>query len=292
MEGQDNPEVEHDEGEVSSGASHVAHLVLEKAHSGEILARAAQLAYYLLFALFPTLIFIAILISIQPLPHLFEDLLGYFQRVLPTQSFILVKSTLEASAGARPGELFGLSLIIVIWAASSGMEALITSLNVAYEARSSRGIVKERLLAILLTLCLGGLTIVALSMLFVGGSIGNQIARSFGFGETFDVVWAIARWLISAACLLFGLDLLYYFAPNVEQKWKWVTPGAVIAILLWYAISLTLRFYVGRISDYSAIYGVLGGVMVLMLWLYFTSLSILLGGVINGTLNHVRSERM
>jgi membrane protein len=290
MEGRNNPAVEHDEEKASPGASYWANLVLEKAISSEILARAAQLAYYLLFALFPTLIFIAIVLSFQPLPHLFDDLLDYFQRVLPPQSFKLVKSTLEASAGARPHELFGLSLIIVIWAASSGMEALITALNVAYEARSSRGLLKERLLAILLTLCLGGLTLVALSMLFFGGTIGNRISRAYGFGETFEAIWGLARWAISAGCLLFGLDLLYYFAPNVEQKWKWITPGAVIAILFWFAISITLRFYVARISDYSAIYGALGGVMVLMLWLYFTSLSILLGGVINGTLNHVKRD--
>ena len=290
MKGHDNPAVEHDEPEVSAGASYWTHLVLEKAYSAEILARSAQLAYYLLFALFPTLIFIAILVSVQPLPHLFEDLLDYFQRVLPPQSFMLVKSTLEASAGAKPQELFGLSLIIVIWAASSGMEALITSLNVAYEARSSRGLLKERLLAILLTVSLSGLTLAALSMLFFGGAIGDRISRSYGFGETFQTIWGLARWPISAACLLFGLDLLYYFAPNVEQKWKWVTPGAIVAILLWFAISLTLRFYVSRISDYSAIYGALGGVMVLMMWLYFTSLAILLGGVINGTLDHVKRD--
>ena len=145
------------------------------------------------------------------------------------------------------------------------MEALITSLNVAYEASASRGILKERLLAILLTLCLGVLTLLALSMLFFGESIGNQIARSYGFGETFEVAWTLARWPIAAACQLFALDLLYYFAPNVKQKWNWVTPGAAIAILLSFAISLILKFWVSRISDYSAIYGALGGVMVLML---------------------------
>ena len=271
--------------ETHHGFSYTAHLVLERADSSEILARAAQLAYYLMFALFPTLIFIAILLSIEPMPDIFETLLDYLQRVLPPQTFAILKSTIEHSAGNHPKGLVSLSIIVVIWAASSGMEAMISALNAAYEVKSSRGILKERLMAILLTFALGILTAITLTIAFFGESIGNFLSIHYGFGRTFERIWTVLRWPLASLFLLMMLDLLYFFGPNIRQKWRWITPGAVVAVGLWFLISITIRFWVSTISDYSAIYGALGAVMVLMMWLYFTSLAILLGGVINATLN-------
>ena len=189
----------------SHGFGYTARLVLERANSSEIMSRAAQLAYYLLFALFPTLIFIAVLVSIQPLPNLFENLMDYFQRVLPPQTFSIVKTTLENAAGSRPKGLLSLSLIIVIWAASSGMEALISALNAAYEVPASRGLLKERLLAIMLTFALGILTSLTLITSFFGETIGNQISMAYGFGGTFERIWGMLRWPIafwSSSCFL------------------------------------------------------------------------------------------
>jgi len=267
------------------GFSYTAHLVLERAQSAEIPARAAQLAYYLLFALFPSLIFIAILVGIQPLPNVFETLMDYLQRVLPPQTFAILKTTIENSAGSHPKGLLSLSIILVIWAASSGMEAMITALNAAYKVNASRGLLLERLTAILLTFALAILTAITLTLSFFGESIGNMLSTAYGFGGTFERVWTVLRWPLASLFLLILVDLLYFFGPNVKQKWRWITPGAIVAVGLWFLISLTIRFWVSTISDYSAVYGALGSVMVLMLWLYFTSLAILLGGVINATLN-------
>ena len=261
--------------------------MLERAHSSEILARAAQLAYYLLFALFPTLIFIAILMQVQPLPNVFETLFVYLQRVLPPQTFGILKTTIDRSAGSHPKGLLSLSVVVMIWAASSGMEAMITSLNAAYAVSESRGLLKERLMAILLTFALAILTALTLTLSFFGEFIGNMLSISYGFGGTFEKVWTVLRWPLASLFLLMMLDLLYFFGPNIKQRWRWITPGAVIALGLWFLISLTIRFWVSTISDYSAIYGTLGAVMVLMLWLYFTSLAILFGGVINATLNRI-----
>lgn len=269
----------------SRGWSGLLHQVVDKAIACDVPGRAAQLAYYLLFALFPTLIFVALLISALPVPRLFEDLLDYFARVLPSPAFTVVSGALEQASGAQPRGLLSLSFLATIWASSSGMEAVIVSLNAAYHVRESRRWWRERLLAILLTLGLTIFIIVALVIVFFGGTIADYAARVYEFGEGARLFWHVAQWPIAAGFVLFGLDLIYYFAPNLKQEWKWVTPGASVAVVLWLAISLGLRFYLTRYSNLTITYGALGSFMVLMLWLYFASATILLGGVINGVLN-------
>jgi len=266
------------------GWAELIRVIFENAQEYEIPGRAAQLAYYLLFSLFPTLLFITLLISILPMPSLLDDLLNYCQRALPPQVFSMVQAALQQAADNRPHGLLSISLLATIWAASSGMEAVITSLNVTYQVRASRGWWRERLMAIALTLGLSSFTLLALSIIFFGGSITNYIAGTYGFGGTFRSFWQIAQWPVAAAFVLFGLDLIYYFAPNIKQRWRWVTPGGSIAVVLWLLISYGFRIYVTRYSRFNVTYGALGSFMVLMLWLYLSSVTILLGGVINGVL--------
>lgn len=272
-------------GPAKPGTVQVAQLVFGKMQTYEIFGRAAQLAYYLLFALFPTLIFLALLISALPFPTLLDQLLDYFQRILPPQAFVIVRAILAPDTiSQRPG-LLSLSLLATIWAASSGMEAIISSLNTAYQAGSHRSWWKERILAIALTVGLATFILMALVIVFFEGTITNHIAEVYGFGSAFRTFGTLAQWPIAAAFVLMGLDLIYYFAPNISQRWRWVTPGASIAVILWLLISFGFRVYVTRYANFSATYGTLGSFMVLMLWLYLTSATILLGGVINGVYN-------
>ncbi|MEP7271426.1 MAG: YihY/virulence factor BrkB family protein [Acidobacteriota bacterium] len=274
-------------GNQGESTGRIVQLILEKAQTCDVLGRAAQLAYYLLFALFPTLIFVAVLVSALPMPRLFDELLTYIEGVLPPQAFGIIRGALEQTGAGRAGGLLSISLLATIWAASSGMEAIVASLNAAYQARSSRGWWRERLLAILLTLGLASFVILALAIVFFGGAITNQIARINDYGPAFLLFWHMAQWPIAAGFVLFGLDLIYYFAPNIRQRWRWVTMGAAVAVVLWLMISIALRLYLTRYSNFNVAYGALGSFMVLMLWLYLTSATILLGGVINGVLNNL-----
>ncbi len=269
----------------------IVHLIIEKAEACDVLGRAAQLAYYLLFSLFPTLIFVAVLVSALPMPRLFDELLTYFEGVLPPQAFGIVRSTLEQTGSRQTGSLLSISLLATVWASSSGMEAIIASLNAAYHVRSSRGWWRERLLAIGLTLGLATFVMLALVIVFFGGAITNQVARVYGLGPTARIFWHVAQWPLAAVFVLFGLDLIYYFAPNVRQRWRSVTTGASVAVVVWLLISVGLRLYLTRFSNFSMAYGALGSFMVLMLWLYLTSVAILLGGVINGVLNSLNHPR-
>lgn len=256
----------------------------EECFKDDVFGRAAQLAYYLLFSIFPMLLFLAALLAFLPIPGLMDSLLGYLSRVLPPEAYKMLSGTaVEVLQHQRPG-LLSIGLAVTLWSSSSAMAALIGSLNVAYNVQEHRPWWKQRLLAIFLTIGLAVFTIMALALIFFGGSIGESIALVYGFGSAYHVFWNIAQWPLLIVFVLLGVDLVYYLAPNLPLRWRWITPGSVFALICWIAISYGLRFYLGRFSNYNATYGSIGGVMVMMLWLYLTGLVILIGGEINSTL--------
>lgn len=253
----------------------------DKLFEDEIFGRAAQLSYYWLFSLFPLLIFLTALLAYLPIPQRLDYLLNALGNVLPPDAYKLIEQTFHEITNNRRGGLLSFSILIAVWASSSGMEAIIGALNKAYASKSPRPWWKERLLAILLTLGLAVFVISALSLIFFGESIGLRISRAFGLGSLFKTVFAIAQWPLGSILILIGLELIYYFSPNVKQSWTWFTPGAIFAVVCWLLISFGFRYYVSRFGNYNATYGTLGGVMVLMLWFYLTGIAILIGGEIN-----------
>lgn len=257
-----------------------------KLFDDDVFGRAAQLAYYWLFSIFPLLIFLTTLLAFLPMRRNLDQWIGAFSAVLPPEAYTLLNNTFQQIASQQRGGLLSFSILLMLWASSSGMEAIIAAINKAYGAGPARIWWKERLLAIALTLGLAVFIISALALIFFGESIGAQIARYFGFSSTFETVWAVAQWPIVIALTLLGVELIYYFAPNIERggnekRWEWLSPGASFAVGLWLLISFGFRFYVTRFGHFDATYGALGGVMVLMLWLYLTGVAILVGGEIN-----------
>jgi membrane protein len=256
--------------------------VLDACYNSDVLGHAAQLAFYFLFALFPMLIFLAALVGYWPIPQLLDRVIDYLSQVLPTVAIVLVRQTLlEITRGPRSG-LLSFGLIASVWASSSGLHALIYSLNVAYRVKTMRSWWRERLLAIGLTFGFSILIIAALTIIFVGANIGTFLANEFGFGEGFQTGWLLLQWPTMVLFMLFGLELLYFSAPNRPMRWQWMTPGASFALVAWLVISFAFKWYVSRVANYTLTYGSLGSVIVLMLWLYFTSIAILIGGEING----------
>lgn len=258
--------------------------VWQQLFEDEVFGRAAQLAYYWLFSLFPLLIFLTALLAFLPLPKNLDHWLTPLSTILPPEAYLLVRNTLAQITSTPRSGLLSFSILIAVWAASSGMEAIITSLNIALDAPMTRSWWKEKLLAILLTLGLAVFILSALTLIFFGETISISIARQYGLGATFTFFWTIAQWPLTILLVLLALELIYYFAPNIQQRWELFTPGALFAIALWLLISFGFRFYVSRFGNYNATYGALGAVMVLMLWLYLTGLAILLGGEINSVL--------
>lgn len=268
--------------------------VWNEVQEDEVFGRAAELSYYFLLALFPFLIFITSIIGIvlgsgTGTRHTLFD---YLARVMPPSAYQLLSDTMyEVSASSSGGKLsFG--ILAALWAASNGLSAITTSLNVAYDLKESRPWWKQRLTAIALTMTLSVLIIGALVLVVAGGRIAEWLGLTFGFGPTFSLTWKIVQWPVVLCCMIFAFALIFYFAPDFkEQKWVWLTPGAAIGVMLWLLVSVAFRVYLNFFNSYSATYGSLGAVIILMLWLYFTGAAVLIGGEINSEIEHAAAKQ-
>ena len=265
--------------------------IYNKISDEEILGRAAQLAYYWFFSFFPLLIFLTTLLAFLPLRRDMYQWIRMARNVLPHEAYTLLNTTFQQITSEQRGGLLSFSILVTLWSSSSGMGAIISTLNRTYGSAPARSWIKERLLAIALTLGLAAFIISALTLIFFGENISGHLAENFAFSDSFKTIfktiWAVAQWPLIVGLILIGVELVYYFAPNVsksQKRWEWFTPGAIFAVILWLLISFGLRFYLSRFSNFNATYGALGGAMILMLWLYLTGVAILVGGVINSVL--------
>ena len=255
----------------------------------EILGRAAQLAYYFLLALFPALLFLTALLGVFPLKQVMPELMTYLRTVLPSDALSLLERYLDNVVKGSGGDILSLGLLGALWASSSGVTAIMEALNVVYGAEETRPYWKVRVIATLLTIGLAGFIIISMTLILYGARIGEWISDVVGLGWLFLIAWNLLQWPFAVSLMLLALAIIYYICPNVEQDWRWVTPGSVCAASLWVCVSLGFKTYVDHFGNYNAAYGSLAGVIVLMLWLYLTGVVMLLGGEINAQIEQAAS---
>jgi membrane protein len=260
--------------------------VVHEIQQDDCMGRAAQLAYYLLFALFPFFLFLTTLLGYLPVSNLLDQLMALLAQLLPHDALALVQDNVHELVTGQRGGLLSFGILAALWTSSSAVTAVMDSLNRAYNVEEGRPFWKVRGLAILLTIGLSLLIIVSLVLLTFGPQIGGWIADYMGLGGAFQVAWNILRWPVIVFFLILALALIYYLAPDVEQEWKWITPGAVCAVLAWIVASLGFAFYVNNFGSYNKTYGSIGTVIVLLTWMYVTGLLILVGGEINSEIEH------
>jgi membrane protein len=253
-----------------------------------VLGRAAELAYYFLLALFPMLIFLTSLVGF--LPGLQEAIFTWLAKFVPGEAMRLVSETISDVTRRRSGGLISFGVLGALWAASGGVTAVMGTLNTAYDAREERSFWKVRLIAIGLTVLLALLVVGGTALIMFGDRFAAWLAAELGMARTFTIIWGIVHYLMGLALLFLGLQLIYYFGPNVEQDWKWITPGAVFAVVSLVVASLLFSLYLRFAPDYSATYGSIGAVVVLMLWLYLMGAVILIGGEINAEIAHAADK--
>lgn len=254
------------------------------------LVQAAALAYYFLFSLFPFFLFLTALLGYIPVPNLLERIMGLLEQVLPQEALGLIQDNVNQLVTEQRGGLLSLGILLALWTASSAIAAISDALNRAYDVQESRPFWKVRGMAILLTVGLAFFLIVSLILLMFGPQLGEWIASLVGLGGVFEVVWNIVRWPVIVVALIVAMAVLYYFTPDVEQQWKWITPGSVFAVLGWLIASLGFSFYVNNFGAYNKTYGSIGAVIVLLTWMYVTGLCILVGGEINAEIEHAAPE--
>ena len=258
----------------------------------DALGIAAQLAYYLILALFPFILVLVSLMGTFGSEELASEVLTYFQRVMPQQAYAIIETftaNIISGQAEAPG-LFTFGILFTIWAASGAFAALINALNRAYDVQETRPFWKVRGIAILMTLGLSVLVLIGVLLLVLGPQIGDTIAQVFGLKDTFELGWNIARWPAALFFMVFTVALLYYFAPDVEQPFRWITPGGLIGVLLWVLASVAFNFYVSNFGSYNKTYGSIGAVIVLLLYLYISSLTIVFGATLNAILVRMKEE--
>ncbi|MFT9596861.1 YihY/virulence factor BrkB family protein [Mesobacillus sp.] len=258
---------------------HYGKSLLEELKKDRATGLAAQQAYYYMLALFPLLI---LLIAIVPYLNIDpQKAINVVNQLLPSQSAELLRDNVVKLVSERNGGLLTFGIIGTIWSASSGMNAFIKAMNIAFDVKETRSFIKARLVSIMLTLGLILAFVVALLLPVFGKVILDTVQSIIQIPEPFDIVFNIVRWVVAIVVMAAVLAGLYRVAPNKHYPFKHVIPGAIFATVVWQLISLGFSFYVSNFGNYSATYGSIGGVIVLMLWLFLTGLALVLGGEIN-----------
>ncbi|MDQ3251928.1 MAG: YihY/virulence factor BrkB family protein [Actinomycetota bacterium] len=261
----------------------------------DALGLGAQLAFYLILAIFPFILFcVAILDAFASSdPQFVRELFDYLRRLLPAQVFDLIQTYTEntlRNQDTAPG-LLSVGILGTIWAASGAFASLINALNRAYDVQETRPFWKVRGIAIIMTVGLSALILIGVLLLIAGPSIGRTIAEVFTLGDEFMVVWNIARWPAALLFMVATVALLFYFAPDANQPFRWITPGGVVGILLWVLASVAFNLYLSSdFNTYNETYGSIGTVIILLLYLYVSSLTILFGATLNATLVRIKEE--
>ena len=250
------------------------------------LGLAAQLAYYFFLALVPALLFFLALASFFQLSGFIDILPSAVGRFAAPEMVELLRKQLQQISNARNGGILSLGLLGALWSSSAALVSIITVLNRAYDIEESRPWWKVRLIAIALTVGLAAFVMVSLALVMAGPSIGERLAITFGLQSAFMWTWSLLQWPLAIVMICVAVGLVYYWAPDAEQEWVWVTPGALVATGLWLMASLLFRLYVMSFGDYQATYGALGGVVVLLLWMYMSGLVIIIGAEINAEIEH------
>ena len=271
------------------GWKELAKRVYAEVMDDDVLGRSAQLSYYFLLALFPALLFLTSLLGYLAGENgqLRQGLFNYLAAVLPGEASKLISETVSDVTQSSGGGKLSFGILATLWAASNGMGAISESLNAAYDLKESRPWWKVRLTAVGLTLALTLLIVSALVLVLYGHDIAEIVSGKLGLGEVFENAWKVLQWPLVLVFVLLAFALLYYFGPDAHrQDWKWITPGAVVGVALWLLISFAFKAYLSYFNSYSATYGSLGAVIILMLWFYFTGTAILVGGEINSEIEN------
>jgi membrane protein len=252
---------------------------------------AAALAYYFMLAIFPLLIFmISMLATIQAL-DLVNTVTKTLESAMPGDASRLITTEIQRIMKDTSGGLLTFGALGTLWAASSGVVSLLDGLNRVYDVQETRGLVKQRLLAVGLTVALALLIIVGAVALMAGGKVSEWAAEQTGMAWI-ETVGTILHYVIGVGFMFLGLELIYYLGPNVKgQKWKWVTPGSAVGVVMFILSSIAFSLYLQFSGGYSATYGALGAVIVLMLWLYLLGLAVMTGGEVNAEIAAAALEK-
>ncbi len=266
--------------------------VLKRIYAGldVVTEYAAQVAYYLVFSLFPLLFFLTTLAAYLPLGNAVGASMDRIRPFLPAEAQSIVDSKLNSLLTETRPKLLTIGILVAIWSASRGASAIGTALNRAYGVEEKRPYWRVQLAAIGVTVIGALLVLLAIAALIAGGSAGLWLAERIGIATAYQIVVSWARWPVTVLVIMLVAAMAYHFLPAVDQKFKFITPGSVTATALWMVATWGFGLYVSSFGDYDATYGSIGGVIILLTWFYISSAIFLLGGKINAILAQASNE--
>jgi membrane protein len=248
------------------------------------LQMAAALSYYFVMSLFPALIVLSAIVAYLPVPDLFNQALSLMTRFVPQDSMGLVRKVLADVVTPNRNAFLSVGLLGTLWTASGGFAAAIEALNIAYDAEETRPFWKTRPLAIGLTVLIGALLLIALGVMIVGPQFGQWISGRLHLSVLWQWLWPYIHWTVSVGFTVGAVEMLYFLAPNVKQRFFATLPGAIFAVGCWIGLSYLLGIYFRSFANFNKTYGTLGAAVALMVWLYWTGFAMLVGAELNAEL--------
>ena len=255
----------------------------------EMSTYASALAYQMLFSLFPFILFLIALIGFLHLPDFFSWLRLQSELVLPPQALEQVNPVIDQLEQSKGG-LLSFGIVVALWTASAGVRLMMSAMNAAYDVVEGRPIWKRFPLSIFYTIGIAGMLLAAAALMVLGPQVMGWLAGQVGLEEFVVTLWTILRWPVIILLMMVAVAVIYYVMPDVEQKFRFITPGSVLAVVVWIAASLGFAFYVKTFADYNAMYGSIGAIIVLLLYFYISSAVLLVGAEMNAVIEHMSAE--
>jgi membrane protein len=262
-------------------------LTYKEMNEDHVMAFAGNLTYKGLFAVFPFFTFLLSLLGIFNATDLVNTTVDKLSGVVPDSAATFVKEQLLGitQSQAENAFTFGaiISIALALWGVSGAFRSVMEAMNVMYSVEEDRPFWKVYGLSIFMSLAIVVLLVGALVLVVFGESIGVAVADLVGLGSVFATVWSILQWPVVACVVLFAFSLIYYFAPATKQRFRWISPGSILAFVFWLLFSLLFSLYASTLGgeSYSETYGSLAGVIVLMLYVYYSALIMLVGAEMN-----------
>lgn len=243
----------------------------------------AQLAFFFLLSFFPLIIFLVTLLPYLNLKQ--EQIFEFMEEIIPAEVFHMVEGILNEVLTIQNGGLLSIGILGTIWSASRGVNALMKTLNRAYDVEGKAGFM-NRLWSLLFTIALVAVILIALVFPVFGHQIGNLVFSYIGLEHSLETVWTYVRWVTPPLLIFIILWVMYWIVPNTDPRLKFitVTPGAILATLGWLGLTYGFSFYINNFGNFGRTYGSIGGVIILMLWLYFTGMILMMGGLLNASI--------
>lgn len=247
---------------------------------------AAALTYYSLMSLFPAVLLgLSLLGLVGQYPSTYNSIINYLRDVVPHSALVPLNSSLREALQHKGTAVtaFVFSIALTLYGTTGVLEAARRALNVVFELDGGgRSFLRRKSTDITFTFVLMGLVLASLIMLFVGGRFASDLFGFIGLGPTAASIWSVARWPGALAMTMMIFALIYHVTPDVEQRaFRWVTPGALVGVLIWLLASAGFSVYIGKVADVGALYGAFAGVIVLVGWLWLTNVALLFGAELN-----------